>query len=192
MRKKCLKCGYEQQSSDVAPDYECPKCGAIYAKVEAHLTKRQQISRTPKIQEGNKQTKQCSYCGETILHIAIKCKHCGSKLDDNSSVQEPNRLQDKKRYSQSKELSINKIAIVIGIGILCIVFVAFGSFDKFWAHLISPFDSKPKISFTNLVKNPEKIQEYEEELCAWLKREELRNPSIYTTTARESVCKDIK
>ena len=41
MGKKCLKCGYERQPSDIAPDYECPKCGAIYAKVEAHKQKKE-------------------------------------------------------------------------------------------------------------------------------------------------------
>lgn len=34
MGKKCLKCGYERKPSDIVPDYECPKCGAIYSKVE--------------------------------------------------------------------------------------------------------------------------------------------------------------
>lgn len=29
----CPKCGYVRQASDPAPDYECPKCGVIYAKV---------------------------------------------------------------------------------------------------------------------------------------------------------------
>lgn len=28
---KCPKCDYERQHDDVAPDYECPKCGIIYA-----------------------------------------------------------------------------------------------------------------------------------------------------------------
>ncbi|MBM9521292.1 hypothetical protein JWG39_15850 [Desulforhopalus vacuolatus] len=40
MTKICKKCGYERQPTDTAPDYECPKCGAIYAKVEAHLKKQ--------------------------------------------------------------------------------------------------------------------------------------------------------
>jgi len=34
MGKKCLKCGYERTEADYAPDYECPSCGAVYAKVE--------------------------------------------------------------------------------------------------------------------------------------------------------------
>jgi len=35
MGKKCLKCGYVRRATDVAPEYECPSCGAVYAKVEA-------------------------------------------------------------------------------------------------------------------------------------------------------------
>jgi predicted nucleic acid-binding Zn-ribbon protein len=31
----CLKCGYKRQTSDTAPETDCPKCGAIYAKVHA-------------------------------------------------------------------------------------------------------------------------------------------------------------
>ena len=34
MSRKCRKCGYERPPSDAAPEYECPNCGAIYAKVE--------------------------------------------------------------------------------------------------------------------------------------------------------------
>lgn len=33
----CKKCGYARKETDKAPDYECPKCGAVYAKVEARL-----------------------------------------------------------------------------------------------------------------------------------------------------------
>ena len=40
MSKTCPKCGYERLESDSAPDYECPKCGAIYAKVEARLAEQ--------------------------------------------------------------------------------------------------------------------------------------------------------
>lgn len=39
MLKVCLRCGYERKSTDSAPDYECPSCGRIYAKMEAAHTK---------------------------------------------------------------------------------------------------------------------------------------------------------
>jgi hypothetical protein len=33
----CIKCGYQRESGDTAPETECPRCGAIYAKVAAAL-----------------------------------------------------------------------------------------------------------------------------------------------------------
>jgi hypothetical protein len=33
----------------------------------------------------NAATKACPYCGEQILAVAVKCKHCGSSLTDTSS-----------------------------------------------------------------------------------------------------------
>ena len=47
MGKKCLKCGYERQASGISPDYECPKCGAIYAKVESALKVKQTTEADP-------------------------------------------------------------------------------------------------------------------------------------------------
>jgi uncharacterized protein YbjQ (UPF0145 family) len=42
--KKCLKCGYIRTSADRSPDYACPKCQAIYAKVEAlHAAQQQEM-----------------------------------------------------------------------------------------------------------------------------------------------------
>ncbi|CAI07131.1 hypothetical protein [Aromatoleum aromaticum] len=34
----CPKCDYTRQPSDTVPDYECPKCGVIYAKAIAAMT----------------------------------------------------------------------------------------------------------------------------------------------------------
>ena len=31
----CKKCGYTRQPNDSGPDYSCPKCHAVYAKVDA-------------------------------------------------------------------------------------------------------------------------------------------------------------
>lgn len=40
--RKCLKCGYVRKQADMAPDYECPGCGAVYAKVEAFFLAKQE------------------------------------------------------------------------------------------------------------------------------------------------------
>lgn len=41
MTMVCVKCSYCRKPTDTAPDYECPKCGVIYAKAEAALRGRQ-------------------------------------------------------------------------------------------------------------------------------------------------------
>jgi hypothetical protein len=40
MGKKCLKCGYMRNDGDPGPLTECPRCGVIYARVEAKLGKQ--------------------------------------------------------------------------------------------------------------------------------------------------------
>lgn len=40
----CAKCGYTRLPGDAAPDYECPKCGAIYAKVNAAIDLRERVA----------------------------------------------------------------------------------------------------------------------------------------------------
>ena len=37
----------------------------------------------------NTNTKQCPFCGEDILAVAIKCKHCGSMIDGRTQSQQP-------------------------------------------------------------------------------------------------------
>jgi uncharacterized protein YbjQ (UPF0145 family) len=38
----CKKCGYTRQPSDAGPEYACPKCQAVYAKVDAFLEAKAQ------------------------------------------------------------------------------------------------------------------------------------------------------
>jgi ssDNA-binding Zn-finger/Zn-ribbon topoisomerase 1 len=38
---ECPKCQYVRVSTDTAPDYECPKCGIIYAKFDPSVLERQ-------------------------------------------------------------------------------------------------------------------------------------------------------
>lgn len=92
MTKVCKKCGYQRNESDEVPDYECPQCGAIYEKVEAHLKqqaeaqqrqlaieeKRKKDTEIQKIQfEEEKKKRQlrsqyiCSDCGHLGKPVSI-------------------------------------------------------------------------------------------------------------------------
>jgi len=41
----CPKCHYERKPQDAGPDYECPSCGVIYAKVNAAVALANSVAR---------------------------------------------------------------------------------------------------------------------------------------------------
>jgi uncharacterized membrane protein/predicted RNA-binding Zn-ribbon protein involved in translation (DUF1610 family) len=43
--RHCKKCGHIRKREDVAPDYSCPACGAVYAKVRAAEHQREELAR---------------------------------------------------------------------------------------------------------------------------------------------------
>ena len=57
MGKVCRKCGYERQESDLAPDYECPQCGVVYAKIKSQDTTNG-TQRTAEVKGRTQQQKQ--------------------------------------------------------------------------------------------------------------------------------------
>ncbi len=52
VRKSCLKCGYVRLPSDGEPKYACPKCGAVYEKVQDALRALEK-QRLPSTGRGN-------------------------------------------------------------------------------------------------------------------------------------------
>ena len=60
--------------------------------------------------------KLCPYCGDEIMAVAKKCKHCGSWLDESSKpLQERKETQKLHVKSPNQTLKINKNYIIIGI-----------------------------------------------------------------------------
>lgn len=43
--RHCLKCGHVRKRDDTGPDYACPACGAVYAKVRAAVHEREEAAR---------------------------------------------------------------------------------------------------------------------------------------------------
>ena len=71
LRVSCPKCGrhYVVDEADASCEVECVKCGERF------------VAR-------DQETKRCPMCGEEILAVAKKCKHCGEYLD---GLREPER-----------------------------------------------------------------------------------------------------
>lgn len=44
----CPKCGYTRKNEELAPDYECPQCGIVYAKFKKATPKEDPITEAPK------------------------------------------------------------------------------------------------------------------------------------------------
>lgn len=52
----------------------------------------------------SKDTKNCPYCGEEILAVAKKCKHCGEWLDKTSKPNTPVPIQHNNSSQNSQNL----------------------------------------------------------------------------------------
>jgi len=52
-RRKCLKCGHVRLPSDSGAEYACPKCGAVYAKLEALQKAKDDAAEAARLAERN-------------------------------------------------------------------------------------------------------------------------------------------
>jgi uncharacterized membrane protein/predicted RNA-binding Zn-ribbon protein involved in translation (DUF1610 family) len=43
--RHCKKCGHIRKRDDKGPDYACPSCGGVYAKVQAVVHQREEVAR---------------------------------------------------------------------------------------------------------------------------------------------------
>jgi hypothetical protein len=61
------------------------------------------------------ETKACPFCGEQVLSVAVKCKHCGSMLDSqlNAAV-----------GAVKKQFKMRRGFVILGVAILALFVVA--------------------------------------------------------------------
>ncbi len=126
--RKCPKCGYVRQSKDdefYGPD-ECPKCGTIYIKYQAHLAQRQEEEDEkekaaaepppkprPEVEVASQ--KICQYCGEsfeTRLFGALpwNCPACNRRDWDQQTKRRQNLIVS--------SIVALMLVVVVGIGTL--------------------------------------------------------------------------
>jgi len=106
----------EIESEHAGKTFECPSCkNAISApsKKVVAVPKRQITMRPP-----SAATKPCPFCGEEILNVAVKCKHCGTDL--GAAVAPPPRSRPPVQITSACAVW-SLILGILGIGIPAIV-----------------------------------------------------------------------
>lgn len=145
--KNCLKCGYQRLPTDEGPDTTCPKCGAIYAKVEAAIAAkiRQQadkpvaapvasIAKTSAKSTVGNDEKICTECAAVIRAKAEICPKCGVRqmpapFGENAlaaaSFGDPKKAGIDQGAAQARKKSRSKflkpLLLVMGIGMVGVI-----------------------------------------------------------------------
>ncbi len=114
MSKTCVKCGYVRQASDTAPDYECPKCGVIYAKAEAVLaTKALGVRQESQIEKPEKPQMPFKH---VILSIIVLCVIGALGYVGYQAVKRHDESQKQKEQAKAiskKENEVEKAKLIL-------------------------------------------------------------------------------
>lgn len=113
--KNCLKCGHQRLPSDQGSELECPKCGAIYAKVEAALaekirqqSKQPSLKKTTTVKAKKNNTYLVFFVFTTILavgYIVWNLQHAKTK-NDSEIKSEPTALAPAKTQEMIEKESV--------------------------------------------------------------------------------------
>lgn len=71
----------------------------------------------------SEETKKCIFCGEEILSVAIKCKHCGEFLNKTASpLQDPNENEPEKTLWERQPSYLSYLYTYIMGGVLIFLY----------------------------------------------------------------------
>lgn len=163
-------CPHCEQSLEIPEELfgqtvECPSCsGTIQLPEPEQPDEQPSPVQSPTIDQPQKQTRDCPFCGEDILSTARKCKHCGEFLD-GSSAPTPASPKNKSKETERKIWEGHPSALYyIGNWIGGIFFVLLGlSFTVFsgysmfvaaigiWLIVYSILDQKTRV-FTHTTR----------------------------------------
>lgn len=71
---KCPKCGYIRKPEDIGPDYECPRCGVIYAKYSRAVEEQREVLEAKARERAAREKKQAA-AAEARQEAAVLSKN---------------------------------------------------------------------------------------------------------------------
>src|ERR1051325_9017818 len=82
LRLSCPHCGKRVRvdARHAGKIAQCPGCGTDFT-IPVEVTPDERCEPEPVVISDDSITRECDFCGETILAKAKKCKHCGELLD---------------------------------------------------------------------------------------------------------------
>lgn len=136
---RCPKCGHVRQQGDAAPDYECPRCGVVYAKALARTLSDEEFEQAVAADRARRESQakamtpappetarershlvECEDCSAKVSRLAYTCPSCGRPFGGQAS---PVRVMDIKMTFTSMVGFMVKwaIASIPAIIILCLI-----------------------------------------------------------------------
>jgi Zn finger protein HypA/HybF involved in hydrogenase expression len=107
------KLSLEAPADTLGQQINCPSCSGAIQLPNPHT----QFPAAPSMPLPD-QTRACSFCGEAILVVAIKCKHCGEFLDGRKTQMatpppSPPLQPTKAKYNPSMDTFTGNMAILV-------------------------------------------------------------------------------
>ena len=105
---KCPKCGYERKQTDIAPDFECPKCGVIYSKAEKTVGDQKKWQKAGINENNIKEQKTGSYKAIGISFTVAIILAISSFVYFNNKREQERIRQEQIKQEQFKQEEIRK------------------------------------------------------------------------------------
>lgn len=140
MHPTCKSCNYQRQDSDLAPDYECPKCGIVYAKADKYIEKKAEKERSAQAKlEKKEKAEQDKKRKEQARKQVITKSYIGKQDKANSLFQADSvKMAENNYYPKTQNWSQGQYGCGAFLIALALCFVLIGILIFIYMIIVKP------------------------------------------------------